>query len=494
MRKSLLFLIIILVMLTPLFSIQRGGILNVAIPSDIADSIDPHKATGALTFEILYNVYEPLIDVDEHGILVPMLASEWDISEDGLKYAFTLKEGVRFHNGKAFSAEDVVYTFQRILDPGTAYPKASNYRAIQKIEALNPLKVVFHLNQVYSPFLALVSKIHIVPKGLDAELERTPVGTGPFRLIEWRRDQYLYLEAFEAYHQEGLPYLDGAYFRIIPDLNAQVIALKRGDIHVVPRLDPAYLFDLKNDPQFTYLTAPMNLVQIMAINNTRPPLDRVELRQAITHAIDRQVIIDVVAEGFARPLTSHMPTGDYHALDLSDLYPYNPSKATALVKDLGIPLRPLVIALPQPYPLHQRTGEVIAFMLSSVGIPVELQIVEWGKWVSDVYRARDYDMTIIGHPGEPDPFLLLDRFYSGVGRNYMNYDDPEMDRLLDASLVEINPEKRSEIISTILKKLAEEAVAVWTMEPEEIVGMRKNVQGWKIFPIYVDALKEVWLQ
>ncbi len=492
-RRVLVMVSLVLIILPNLMAIQRGGILNVAIPTDVVETLDPHKATGALTFEILYNVYEPLLDLDENGILVPVLATEWSISEDGLRYTFILKKKVFFHDGSSFSSKDVQYSFARILDPQTVYPKASNYGAIKTILTPDPYTVEFILDQVYAPFLALVSKIHIVPYGADQELDRSPIGTGPFVLKEWRRDQYLYLEAFRDYHENGFPYLDGAYFRVIPDLNVQVLSLRKGDIHVIPRLDPAYMFDLINDPNFTYRTAPMNLVQVLAINNTRSPLSDIRLRQAITHAIDRQALIDVVAEGYAKPLTSHMPTGDYYSLDLSDMYPYDPLKARALVDEIGPIARPLVIALPQPYPLHQRTGEVIGQMLSGVGIPVQLRIVEWGTWLADVYRAREYDMTVIGHPGEPDPYLLLDRFYSDVGRNYMNYSDPEMDHLLDASLEEVNFDHRALIIQQILYKLAEEAVAVWLMEPEEIVGMRKEVQGWIIYPIYVDALKKVWL-
>jgi len=492
-RSIVMFVSLVLIFLPTLIAIQRGGVLNVAIPTDVVETLDPHKATGALTFEILYNVYEPLLDMDENGMLVPVLAKEWIISEDGLRYTFFLKETVSFHDGSYFSSKDVQYSFERILDPQTVYPKASNYAAIETILSPDPYTVEFILHQVYAPFLALVSKIHIVPYGADEGLERSPIGTGPFVLKEWRRDQYLYLEAFPDYHENELPYLDGAYFRVIPDLNVQVLSLRKGDIHVIPRLDPAYMFDLINDPNFTYRTAPMNLVQVLAINNARSPLTDIRLRQAITHAVDRQALIDVVAEGYGKPLTSHMPTGDYHSLDLSEMYPYDPAKARALIDEIGPLPRPLVIALPQPYPLHQRTGEVIGQMLSNVGIPVQLRIVEWGTWLADVYRAREYDMTVIGHPGEPDPFLLLDRFYSDVGRNYMNYFDPEMDQLLNASLEEVDFDNRALIIQQILYKLAEEAVAVWIMEPEEIVGLRKEVQGWIIYPIYVDALKKVWL-
>jgi len=476
-----------------LFALPQSHSVQIAIPSDPADTIDPHRAAGALTFEILYNLYEALLEVDPAGQLIPVLARSYTVSEDGREYRFLLKDNVVFHNGKSFSAADVVYSFRRILDPQTGYPKTSNYQMIEAVFAEGPDTVVFRLKQNYSPFLALVSKIYIVPDGATKEqLDSAAIGTGPFVLKEWARDQYLHLVKNERYHQEGLPYLEEAYFRIIPDENSRLIALKSGAIDVIPKADTSSLYEFVGNPAYKVLEAPMNLVQVLALNNKKPPFEKLEVRQALQYAIDRDLCIELVAEGLAKPLYTHLPPEDYYYRDFSAAYTYNPAKAKELLKQAGYPNGcPFTIQIAQLYPFHIRTGEVIIQMLNEAGFKAKLQVIEWSKWLSDVYGAREYQATLIGHVGEADPYLLLDRFYQTSNRNYMNVFIPEIDQLLDASLVVSEPEKRLPFIHRILKILVENAVAYWIMEPEEIVILSSKVSGWVIYPVYVDALKRV---
>src|SRR6056297_2441048 len=188
MKKTTIILLLLLITSFTLYGANYGGSIGVAIPTDISETIDPHKATGALTFEILYNIYEGLIQVDKDGQLVGLLATDWSISEDGLQYTFKLKQGVQFHDGSSFTSEDVKYTYNRVMDPKTGYAKASNYMVIEDIETPDDYTVQFTLSKAYSPFLALVSKIHILPSDSDINFDFQTVGTGPFYLEEWKRD------------------------------------------------------------------------------------------------------------------------------------------------------------------------------------------------------------------------------------------------------------------------------------------------------------------
>lgn len=489
------FLTIVSMFFSVSFAINYGGNVNIAIPTDVAETLDPHKATGALTFEILYNVYEGLVSVSTEGELIPSLAKSWEISDDGLEYEFLLKDNVFFHSGSKFSADDVKYSFERILNPETGYPKASNYSQIDEIAIPGPNTVIFRLKSPYKPFLALVSKIYIVPEHTEYDLDSQPDGTGPFILESWERDRYMKLIKNPVYHETGLPYIDSAYFRIIPDINSSILALKTGDIDVFPRMDPSFLDNIKSTNHLGFIKAPMNLVQVLAINNDNEILKNEKVRQAVNYAIDKEILIEFVALGLARPISVHLPKSSPYYIELGDKYSYDPDKAVELLKEAGYYGKmELTIALPQPYVFHQRTGEVIAQMLSEVGIKVNLQIYEWGKWISDVYKSRKYDMTIIGHEGEADPYLLLERFKSDSSRNYMNVRNPEIDRLLEEYVVQTDDEKGMDIIHEILGIMVENAVAAWTMEPEEIVGINKKIKNWKIYPVYVDALKEVWIE
>ena len=494
MRRILIGMMISLFFITAAIGANYGGTLNVAIPTDVSETLDPHKATGALTFEILYNTYEALIQVDTEGKLVPSLAGDWEVGEDGKKFIFKLKEGVTFHDGSAFTAKDVQFTFERVLDPDTGYAKASNYQAIEHIETPDEYTVVFYLNKPYSPFLALVSKIYILPSDSEADFSKTAVGTGPFKLVEWKRDSYIYMKRFDDYHIEGVPYLGDAYFRVIPDENARFLSLQSGKVDAIPRIDQSFVSRIEGDKQLKYVRAPMNLVQLMALNNAREPLNDIRVRKALNYAIDRQLLIEFVAQGMAKPVSVHMTPMSPYYTDV-DQYAYNPEKAQELLKKAGFnpgELK-LTIALPQPYEFHQRTGEVVAQMLEQVGIKVDLQIFEWGKWISDVYRARDYDMTIIGIEGEPDPYIYLDRFYSGDNRNFINLKNPRIDTLLDELKATYEFEERRELVREILSIMVKNARSVWLMEPDEIVALRQHVQNWTIYPVYVDSLKDVWL-
>lgn len=493
-NKIFYFLVFLLLLSTLSFSIQRGGILQIAIPTDPSETLDPHRATGALTFEILYNIYEGLIQVDEKGFLVPSLSQSWAISEDAKSYVFFLKRGVRFHDGTAFTSADVLFSFQRILDPATGYSKASNYKVIEKIETPDEYTVRFTLRQSYAPFLALVSKIDIVPEGISmGDLDSAAIGTGPFLLREWKRDQYLHLIKNPNYHEPGIPYLEEAYFRVIPDENSRIIALKSKVIDVLPRADASSLFEFRTNADFAFLKSPMNLVQVLALNNLKEPFNNPLVRKALQHAINREACIELVAEGLAKPISTHLPPSDPFYKDFSEYYDYNPELSKSLLKQAGYEKGcAFTIQVPQPYTFHIRTGEVIMQMLNEAGFRVNLQIIEWGKWLSDVYNAREYQATIIGHPGEMDAYFLLERFYQGSNRNYMNVQIPQIDVLLDQSVKETDFQKRAVAIHGILELLVSNAVSYWIMEPEEIVLFSKEVQDWTIFPVYVDALKKVW--
>ena len=495
MKKTILILFILIFLVITNWGVNYGGTIGVAIPTDISETIDPHKATGALTFEVLYNIYEGLIQVDKDGKLTGLLATDWSISEDGLNYEFKLKKGVRFHDGSAFTSEDVKFTYERVMDPKTGYAKASNYMVIKDIKTPDDYTVRFFLTKAYSPFLALVSKIHILPSDSQINFDLQTVGTGPFFLQEWKRDSYLHLKRFDDYHLDGIPYIDEAYFRVIPDENSRFINLQTGVVDAIPRIDQSFMSRIERDPSVKYERAPMNLVQFMAINNKRAPLDDLRIRQAVNYAIDRELLIEFVAEGLARPLTTHMTLMSPYALDYNK-YPYNPEKAMELLEQAGYSFGELelTIALPQPYEFHQRTGEVIAQMLEAVGIKIKLQIVEWGTWISDVYNGRNYDMTIIGIEGEPDPYIYLDRFYSEASRNFTNVSSEKIDNWLDSLSTESAIEKRKELVKNILTELVDQAASVWLMEPDEIVALKNKVMGWTIYPVYVDSLKDLWIE
>jgi len=458
------------------------------------DGLDPHKTVAAVTFEVVKNIYDTLVETDPQGNLVPGLAESWEASPDGLRWTFHLRKGLRFHHGKALTSHEVKASFERLLDPETKSPRAKDYKIIEKIETPDDYTVVFVLKEPRAAFLSNLAYgwAAIVPTDVE-DLRNHPVGSGPFKFVEWMPDSHVKLARFEDYWQEGVPYLDEVVFKIMPDPTAKLLALKAGEVDVVDQVPPQEVEGLKGNPDIKLIQAPVNGIYIMAINNARAPFDDLRVRQAIAYAVDKQGVIEGAQWGQGTPIGSHMPPVSPFYVDLTDRYPYDPEKAKQLLAEAGYPEGfEVTIALPQPYDFHIRNGEVIADYLSKIGLKVKLETLEWGTWLEQVYFGRDYQLTCIGHTGRLDPDPFLNRYVSDAKENYMNYHNPRYDEIIRQAATITDLEKRKELYAEAQRLLADDAVALYLMSPLWTVGMRKEVEGWQIYPIDIFDLRTVY--
>ncbi len=472
---------------------HRGGTLTVAISAN-PDGLDPHKTVAAVTFEVVKSIYDTLVDVDPQGNLIPGLAESWEASEDGLRWTFHLRKGVKFHNGRKLTSADVKASFERILDPETKAPRAKDYAIIERIETPDDYTVVFVLKEPRAAFLSNLAYgwAAIVPVE-EKDLRNHPVGTGPFRFVEWVPDGHIKLARFEDYYIQGRPYLDEVVFKIMPDPATKLTALKAGEVDVVDQVPPQEVESLQGNPELKLIQAPVNGIYIMALNNAREPFDKKEVRQAITYAVDKQGVIEAAQWGQGIPIGSHMPPVSPFYVDLTGLYPFDLEKAKELLAKAGYPDGfEVTLIMPQPYDFHIRNCEVIADYLTKIGIKPKLETYEWGTWLEQVYFGRDYQATCIGHTGRLDPDPFLNRYVSDAKEDYMNYRNPRYDEIIKEAAVITDFEKRKELYAEAQRILAEDAVALYLMSPLWTVGMRKEVQGWQIYPIDVFDLQEVY--
>jgi peptide/nickel transport system substrate-binding protein len=450
------------------------------------DTLDPHKTAGTLTFQTLKSIYDTLVEPDPTGKLVPALAEKWVISSDGLTWTFTLRRGVKFHNGDTLSSADVKATFERLMKEETASPKRADYKAIIAVEAPDSATVVFKLSQPYSPLLATLASgwSAILPKSLiDAghDFANQPVGTGPYRLVEWVRDSRVVLEKNPEYWMKGLPKLDGVNINIITEQTVAVQGLLSGQLDVAYRIDPDAVPQLEASPDTKVETRLTALTLVMSINCSRPDLNDVRVRQAINHAIDKQKVLDTVYGG-GEIIGTFMDHDNAYYKDFTDLYPYDPAKARQLLKEAGVGQdRVFELFLPQNYELHVKAGEMYQAMLTEVGMNVQIKLVDWSTWLSDVYTQANYDLTVIGHTGKLDP----DGTLGGYGipeKRYVRWDNPRAAELIAQGARVSGYENRKKIYDEVLELMAREVPFMYLGSNYEFNAMRNNVYEFRITP------------
>lgn len=491
LRSSLLIIgLTIFALLLPGMTCFGRNTVIIAVSTE-PPSLDPTtNAAAAIDLILNQNVFEGLVRVTAEGEIKPALAASFDVSEDGLTYTFFLRRGVLFHNREQFGASDVVATFTRNLDVATGHPNRKFYVNIEEITAPDPYTVVFHMARVDAAFLSILAlgDSIILPEQVPANLAHHPVGTGPFQFAEWRVGEYIRLERFAGYHREGLPLLDEVTFRFISDAASKLLALLAGDVDMVARVPAETALAVQGDPRFNIVVGPMNLVQIMAINNERQPFSNLLVRQAIAHAIDRTAIIEGTMFGMGVPIGSHLtPASPYH-IDLTELHPHDPQRARDLLAQAGYPAGfSAVITLPQVFEIHVRTGEIIAEQLSRVGIELEIELVEWGVWLSRVFAQADYDLTVIGHPGRLDPGAMMLHYGAGSEGFYFRrgWENLHLNDLLAEGRTTFDRSRRREIYAEVQTIIAAEAVNFFIQDPYQIFIMNENLAGLRLYPIYL---------
>ncbi|ADI15692.1 ABC transporter substrate-binding protein [Truepera radiovictrix] len=467
---------------------QQGGEITVAIVVE-PPGWDPTVSNSQEINRVTYgNVYEGLVMLNRHGEITPGLAESWEVSEDGLSWTFTLREGVTFHDGSTFTAEDVLAKFERARDPDAGHTHPEYYTAIDTVSAEGNT-VTFTLTHPSASLLynlARPSSI-IYPAGTEETQRTAPVGTGPFRFAEWVRGSEVRLERFDDYHGESA-YLDAVTFRIIEDPSAQLAALQAGDIDMVGvALSPENALQVQADPNLKLTEGSATTEITLAMNNAREPLSDLRVRQAITHAIDKQAIIEGALFGFGTPIGTHASPIEPYFIDVEP-YPYDPERARELLAEAGFEDGlTLTFELP-PYPIERRVGEVIAQQLADVGITANVTNVEWTTWLERIFTNADYELTIIGH-SEPRDIGIY-----GNPEYYFRYNNRDVQALLEQAERAVDETERNELLKEVAQRIADEAVNVWVLSPPYLVAARADLYGfWEDQPTPAINLTEAYL-
>ncbi len=395
-----------------------------------AVTLDPADAEDGESVKILTNVFDTLVHYDENGTdIVPALAEKWEVSADGKLWKFSLREGVRFHDGTPFDADSVAFTFGRLIDPksphryGAANPYRADYAVIERVEVINPSEVVFHLRQPSGVFLrklAMFPASMVSPRALAESKEsfRTqPVGTGPFRFVEWLPKERLTLAAFTE-HWRGSPKVSEVIFKPIFEPAARRRQLLSGEIHMADELSIPVRKQIKEDAGLVLETAPGMNTAYLAMNNDRPLFKDLRVRQAIAHAIDKEAIARSAYEGEGTIATTLVPKAMWGHHPKIENYPFDPEKSRSLLKEAGVLPGTKIIFYAmrnsRPYlPSPEQVTAIIAQQLKEIGFDPVVQSPDWSSYLDQVGNG-EHDICLMGWQtdnADPDNFLyaLLDK-------------------------------------------------------------------------------------
>ncbi|SFK91943.1 peptide/nickel transport system substrate-binding protein [Pseudovibrio ascidiaceicola] len=452
--------------------------------------LDATAGAAAAIDEVVYqNVFQGLTRIGPDGSVLPSLAKSWDVSEDGTTYRFHLQTDVLFHDGTPFSADDVKFSLDRARAEGSVNAQKPLFAAISDVVVVDPQTVDIKLitpsgNLAYN--LAWGDAVIVSPK--TAKTNKTkPVGTGPFKFDRWMKGQEIRISRFDQYWGDQ-PKLDKASFRFISDPNAAFAAMISGDLDAFPTFSaPETIVQFQADPRFEVAIGTTEGETILAMNNARGPLKNKLVRQAISHAVNKQALIDGAMFGLGTPIGTHFAPHHPAYNDLTGLYPYDPVKAKELLAEAGYP-DGFSATLKLPPPTYaRRGGELIASDLKKVGIDLKIIPVEWAQWLSEVFKETNYDFTIVSHV-EPMDIGIYAR-----DKYYFNYNSDAFKQLIEELNVTVDEEKRYELLKQAQQVISEDAVNVYLFQLAKSAVWNANVKGlWRNSPTPGNDLSQVY--
>ncbi|WP_019415779.1 ABC transporter substrate-binding protein [Paenisporosarcina sp. TG20] len=480
---------------------KQGGELTVAVIADPV-GLDPHLASAASTVRVIEHVYSGLLsqDVKDYGSYLPDLAEKWDISDDNKTYTFYLVEGVKFHNGRELTAEDVKYSIERIKNPDLGSPRAYMFDKVESINIIDNYTVEFKLSEPFSPLLSNLanSSNAIVPKEVVEEhgdLQNVAIGTGPFVFEKWTPQTSIELTRYEDYHVENLPYLDKVVLKPIPDDTARTTALRTGSVDLIENVPQKDVQILEGDSSVVVQGGPGTFYDYIGFNMNKPPFDNIKVRQAIAWAINRQEIVDISLFGYGTVLDGG-PIPNTHWAH-ADFKAYGPDldKAKTLLSEAGYPDGfKASIKVGAEYKSQVSIAQVVKEQLQPLGIEIEVQPTEWGLFL-DQWNKKEFDMVVLGWIGAVDPDdWLYAQFHSGEAWNAYGLDVPEIDALLEQGQSIADEAERKTIYQEVQKLIVEEAPYVFLHVNDQYEGLAPNLKGYVTSPTgSFIGLKEAWL-
>ena len=441
--------------------------------------LDPTSAAAGAIDQVLYsNVFEGLTRFGPDGSINPGLAESWESSEDGLTYTFNLRDGVNFHDGTDMDSSDVVFSLDRARAEDSANAQKALFAGIESVEAVDPLTARVTLSAANGGFLfnlAWGDAVIVAPESID-DIKTLPIGTGAIDFSNWVQGDQIELARNEAYW--GTPAnLETATFKFISDPTAAFAAMMAEDVDVFYSYPaPENLPQFEADPRFEVLVGSSEGETILSTNNKMEPFTDIRVREAVAHAIDRQAIIDGAMFGLGTPIGTHFAPHNPDYVDLTGNSQYDPELAKALLAEAGY-ADGFTTTLKLPPPSYaRRGGEIIASQLRAVGIETEISNLEWAQWLEEVFRGKDFGLTIVSHTEPFDIGIYARPDY------YFQYDNADFQQLMEDLTAETDPETRSALIAQAQTIISNDYVNGYLFQLAIATVVKAGVEG-----IWADA-------
>lgn len=496
-----------------------GGTLVWGRGSD-AVGLDPAHETDGESYKVCDNIYENLVAYDSASTqVVPELATTWEISPDGKSYTFHLRQGVRFHDGSAFNAAAVVFSLDRqhtkthpfhaVGGPYTYWDSMSMSDIIDHILAADDSTVVFHLKRPNAPFLANLAMNFAMIVGPTAVAKdrddyfKHPVGTGPFRFVEWVKDDRIVLERNPEYWGQK-PYLDRVVFKSIPENTVRLLALTKGDVQGMDGISPLEARRIQKSAGLELYRIPGMNVAYLAMRMDMKPFDKLEVRQAMNYAIDKKSLVEGLYMGFGTPAVNPIPPSMWSYDKAIADYGYDPAKAKSLLAQAGVApgtkFTLYAMSASRPYmPEPLKVAEAIQANLRAVGLDADIRTMEWGAYLDYIQHLK-HQVCIIGWQGDngdPDNFFypLLDKEAARIpAQNYSNYRSDALHQVLVQAQSSSDPATRTQLYEKAQEIVHADLPWVPLAHMDLLNATRKTVHGFVPHPTSKLRLKGVWVE
>lgn len=464
---------------------QPGEDTVVAAISAAPDQLDPHLTTASSSFTVNEQIYETLVQTTgdlEDPVYEPELATGWETSQDGLTWTFELREGVTFHNGEAMTAEDVVFSLERVMDEETGAANRYRTAAIDTVTAVDEATVRLELSRPAPNLLANLANggLAIVEPSTveDGSIESRPVGTGPFEFAERESGSHVDLAAYQD-HWDGAPEIDGVRFRFISEASTALTELQTGSIDWTDNIPPQDITSILDSDDLESASVPSTDYWYLAYNHAREPFDDPRVREALTIGFDRRSVREGAMFDAARTLQTAIPSFSFWHSDYAP-WEVDRERARQLLEEAGVEDLSVGLMVSNEFPQTVRAAEVLASEWARIGVDVEIQVEEFPTWLSRNGES-DFDIKLLGWVGNVDPNdYYFSQHVTDGDNNTQGYSNQQVDRLLQQARTETDRQRRKQLYDRAARIIVDEQSYVYLYTTDIVQAWRPRLDGYTV--------------